>query len=55
MEFLGEFFKMVYDIDIHQLNLKKFRNLNFLDKIPFNKCVFLHLFSNECIIISFFF
>ncbi len=45
------FFK-VYDIDIHQLNLGQFRNLIFLDEIPFKKCVFLHLFSNECIIIS---
>jgi hypothetical protein len=34
MEFLGDFFLMVYDIYIHQLNLKKFRNLKFLDKIP---------------------
>jgi hypothetical protein len=39
MEFLGEFF-MVYDIDIHQLNLKQFRNLKFLDEISFQKCVF---------------
>jgi len=31
MEFLGEIF-MVYDIDIHQLNLGEFRNLNFLDE-----------------------
>jgi hypothetical protein len=41
-------------IDIHQLNLEQFRNLNILDEIPFKKCVFLHLFNNECIIISFF-
>jgi hypothetical protein len=34
MEFLDEFF-MVYDIDIHQLNLRKSRNLKFLDEIPF--------------------
>jgi hypothetical protein len=27
----------------------------FLDGIPFKNCVFLHLFSNECIIISLFF
>jgi hypothetical protein len=45
---------MVYDIDIHQLNLGQFRNLKFLDEIPFKKCVFLHFFNNECIIISFF-
>ncbi len=45
---------MVYDNDIHQLNLGKFRNLKFLDKFSFKKCVFLHLINNECIIISFF-
>jgi hypothetical protein len=45
---------MVYDIDIHKLNLGQFKNLKFLDEISFKKCVFLHLFSNECIIISFF-
>jgi hypothetical protein len=53
MEFLGEFF-MVYDIDIHQLNIGKFKNFNFVDENPFLKCVFLHLFSNECIIISYY-
>jgi hypothetical protein len=26
MEFLGDLFLMMYDIDIHQLNLEKFRN-----------------------------
>jgi hypothetical protein len=31
---------MVYDIDIHELNLKPFRDLKFLDKISFKKCVF---------------
>jgi hypothetical protein len=35
-------FCMVYDIDIHLLNLKSFRNLNFLDEISFKKHVFLH-------------
>jgi hypothetical protein len=45
---------MLYDIDIHQLNLGKFRNLKFLDEISFKKCVFLHLFNNECIIIYIF-
>jgi hypothetical protein len=30
MEFLGEFF-MVYDTNIHQLNLGQFKNLKFLD------------------------
>jgi hypothetical protein len=44
---------MVYDIDIHQLNLGKFRNLKFLYEIWFKKCVFLYLFNNECIIIPF--
>ncbi len=53
MEFLGEFF-VVYDIDIHQLNLGQFKNSKFLDEIPFKNCVFLHLFNNECIITSFF-
>jgi hypothetical protein len=47
-------FLMLYDVDIHQLNLGQFRNLKFLDEIPFKKCVFLHLFSNECIKISYF-
>jgi hypothetical protein len=50
MEFLGEFF-VVYDIDIHQLNLGKFRNIRFSDEIPFKKSDFWHLFSNGCIII----
>jgi hypothetical protein len=45
---------MVYDIDIHQLNLGKFKILIFLDEISFKKYVFFHFFSNECIIISFF-
>ncbi len=47
-------FLMVYDIDIHQLNLRQFKNLKFSNEIPFKKCVFLHLFNNECIIISYF-
>jgi hypothetical protein len=45
---------MVHDIDIYQLNLGKFRNLKFLDEISFKKCVFFHLFYNECIIIFYF-
>jgi hypothetical protein len=49
---LGWIFFMVYDIDIHQLNIGNFRNLKFLDEISLKKCVFLHLFSSECIIIS---
>jgi len=44
-------FFMVYDIDVHQLNLEQFKNLKLLDEIPFKKCVFLHFFSNECITI----
>jgi hypothetical protein len=31
---------MMYDIDIHQLNLRQFKSLKFLDEIPFKKCVF---------------
>ncbi len=45
-------FFVVYDIDIHQLNLRKFINIKFLDEIPFKKCVFSHFFGNECIRIS---
>jgi hypothetical protein len=43
---------MVYDIDIHQLNLEKFKNLKLLDEIPLKKYVSLHLKKNGCIIIS---
>ncbi len=39
MEFLGEFF-MVYNIDIHQSNFLKSKNLKLLDEIPFKKCFF---------------
>jgi hypothetical protein len=52
MELLGDFF-MLEDIDIHQLNLGQFINLKFWDEIPLKKYGFLHLFNNECIIISF--
>jgi hypothetical protein len=31
---------MVYDIDIHQLNFGQFKNLKFLDEIPFQKYIF---------------
>ncbi len=31
---------MVYDIDIDQSNLRKFKILKFLDEISFKKCVF---------------
>jgi hypothetical protein len=44
---------MVYDIDIHELNLGPFRDLKFLDKISFKKCVFLTFLNNKCIKISF--
>ncbi len=33
-------FFMVYDIDIHELNLGPFKYLKFLDEISFKKCVF---------------
>jgi hypothetical protein len=39
MDFLGEIF-MVYDIDIHELNLGPFRDLKFLDEISLKKNVF---------------
>jgi hypothetical protein len=35
MQFLGEFFYGVYDIDIHHLNLEKYINLKLMDEIPF--------------------
>jgi hypothetical protein len=41
---------MVYYIDTHQLNLGQFKNLNFLDEIPFQQCVSSYLFSKEYII-----
>jgi hypothetical protein len=47
-------FFMVYDIDINQLNLGQFRNLKFLNEISFKNCVFLLLFNNEFITISYF-
>jgi len=45
-------FLMLYDIDLHQLNLGPFKTLKLVDEIWFQKCVFLHLFTNTCIIIS---
>jgi len=44
---------MVYDIDIHQLNLGQFKKLKFFGWNFIENFVFLHLFNNECIIISF--
>jgi len=35
-------FFMVYNIDIHELNLGSFKDLNFLDEISFKKSVFFH-------------
>ncbi len=41
---------MVYDIDIHELNIRPFRYLKFLDEISFKKCVFFVFLNNKCII-----
>ncbi len=49
VELLGEF-SMVYDIDIHELNLGPCRDLKFLDEISFKKCVFFSFLNNKCII-----
>ncbi len=54
MEFLREFFFMVYDIDILELNLGPLKDLKFLDEISFKKCVFFAFLNNKCIKISFF-
>jgi len=35
-------FFMVYDIDVHELNLGPFKNLKFLDEISLKKVCFLH-------------
>jgi hypothetical protein len=43
---------MVYDIDIHELNLRPFKDLKFLDGISLKKYVFFIL-NNKCIIIYF--
>jgi hypothetical protein len=53
VEFLGEFF-LVYDIDIHELNLTPFKDLKFLDEISFKKCVVFSFLNNKCIITYFF-
>jgi hypothetical protein len=47
-------FFMVYDIDIHELNIGPFKDLKFLDEISFKKCVFFAFLNNKCIIIFFF-
>jgi hypothetical protein len=36
---------MVYDIDIHELNLGPFTDLKFLDEISLKKCVFFYIFE----------
>jgi hypothetical protein len=41
-EILAQFFFMVYDIDILELNLRPLKDLKFLDEISFKKCVFFH-------------
>jgi hypothetical protein len=42
---------MVFDIDIHELNRGPFRDLNSLDEISFQKCVFFAFLNNKCILI----
>jgi hypothetical protein len=41
VELLGLFF-MVYDIDIHELNLGSFKDLKFLDEISLKNVCLLH-------------
>jgi hypothetical protein len=47
-------FFVVSGIDVHQLNLKPFRSLQFLVENPFKKCVFFALLKQNCIINFFF-
>ncbi len=47
-------FFMVYDIDIHELNLGPFRNFFKFGEISLKKCVFFSFLNNKFIIISFF-
>jgi len=47
-------FFMMYDIDIHELNLGPFKYLKFLDEISFKICVLFAFLNNKCTIISFF-
>jgi hypothetical protein len=44
---------MVYDIDIHELNLGPFNDLNILDEISFKKCVCFSFLNNKCLITCF--
>ncbi len=45
---------MMYDIDIHELNLGPFKDLKLLNEISFKKCVFFAFLNNKCIMIFFF-
>jgi hypothetical protein len=47
-------FLVVSDIDVHQLNLRLFKSLQFLVENPFKKYGFLHFLNNKCIINSYF-
>jgi hypothetical protein len=42
-------FLVIIDIDVHQLNLRPFKNLQLLVEHPFKKCVFCTFLSNKCI------
>jgi hypothetical protein len=53
MELLGEFL-MMYDIDIHELNLGPFKDLKFLNQNSLKKCVCFAFLNNKCIIIYIF-
>jgi hypothetical protein len=44
---------MVYDIDIHELNLGPFKNLKFFDEISLKKNVFSTFLNNKCTTIFF--
>jgi hypothetical protein len=44
-------FFMVYDIDIHELNLRPFRNLKNLDEISFKILFYFPFLNNKCKII----
>jgi hypothetical protein len=45
---------MVYDIDIHELNLGTFKYLKFLNEISFKKVCFFSFLNNKCIIMYIF-
>jgi hypothetical protein len=48
---LGSIFFIAYDTDIHELNIRPFRDLKVLDEISFKKCVFFTFLNKKCIII----